>query len=74
MEDAVVARQAVESVLGRLTRRQRECAVLSLYLGFTTEEVADLLHIRPSTVRVHLHAARASLSALTPQEFAAGKH
>jgi RNA polymerase sigma-70 factor (ECF subfamily) len=74
MEDAVVARQAVESVLDRLTRRQRECAVLSLYLGFTTEEVADLLHIRASTVRVHLHAARTYLSALTSQELAAGKH
>jgi RNA polymerase sigma factor (sigma-70 family) len=60
-EDTVVTRQTVAEALGHLTSRQRACAVLSLYLGFTTEEVADLLRIRASTVRVHLHVARTSL-------------
>jgi RNA polymerase sigma factor (sigma-70 family) len=64
IDDTVVMRHAVRDVLDRLTRRQRECAVLSLYLGFTTEEVADLLGVRPSTVRVHLHAARTSLASM----------
>jgi RNA polymerase sigma-70 factor (ECF subfamily) len=62
LEDTVVRRRAVDDALARLTRRQRECAVLYFFIGFSTDEVADLLRIRPATVRVHLHDARQALS------------
>lgn len=61
-EETVLRRHAVEEVLDRLSRRQRECAVLAFYIGCSTEEVAAHLGIRPATVRVHLHDARAVLS------------
>jgi RNA polymerase sigma factor (sigma-70 family) len=62
VEDMVLRRRAVDEALARLTRRQRECAVLYFFIGFSTDEVADLLRVRPATVRVHLHDARRALS------------
>jgi RNA polymerase sigma factor (sigma-70 family) len=61
-DDAVVRRAEVDEVLAQLTQRQRACAVLRFYAGFSTDEVANLLRISPATVRVHLHAARAAVS------------
>jgi RNA polymerase sigma factor (sigma-70 family) len=61
-DGSVVRRAEVDEVLAQLTQRQRECAVLRFYVGFSTDEVANLLRIRPATVRVHLHAARAAVS------------
>ncbi len=60
-EEVVLRRRAVADALAHLTLRQRQCAVLALFLGYPTDDVADLLRIRPATVRVHLHAARAAL-------------
>lgn len=71
-EEAFVLRADVADALGRLSGRQRECAVLHYFVGFSTDEVADLLRIRPPTVRVHLHAARTVLAALSPST--SGKH
>jgi RNA polymerase sigma factor (sigma-70 family) len=62
VEDTVLRRRAVVEALARLTRRQRECAVLYFFIGFSTEEVANLLRVRPATVRVHLHDARQVLN------------
>lgn len=62
-EDHVVLRSAVVETLAALSRRQRECAVLVLYVGCSTEEAAAILGIRAGTVRVHLHAARTALQA-----------
>jgi DNA-directed RNA polymerase specialized sigma24 family protein len=73
-EELVLARDAVEDALAHPSRRQRECAVLALYLGFATDEVADLVRVRPSTVRVHLHAARTALSSVAAAEVRAGEH
>jgi DNA-directed RNA polymerase specialized sigma24 family protein len=41
--------------------RQRQCVVLRDWAGFETREVARMLRMRESTVRVHLARARASL-------------
>ena len=62
-DDQVVLAAAVQAALAGLSRRQRECAVLVFYVGWSTDEVAGILGIRPPTVRVHLHAARMTLRA-----------
>jgi DNA-directed RNA polymerase specialized sigma24 family protein len=41
--------------------RQRQCVVLRDWAGFETREVARMLRMRESTVRVHLARGRASL-------------
>jgi RNA polymerase sigma factor (sigma-70 family) len=60
-EPSALDRAHVVDVLSSLTRRQAECAVLRWYVGYSTDEVARTLRIRPATVRVHLHDARAEL-------------
>jgi RNA polymerase sigma factor (sigma-70 family) len=48
-------------VLGRLSRRQRECIVLVDYLGHDADSAARILGLAPPTVRVHLARGRAQL-------------
>lgn len=49
------------AALRDLPHRQRTVLVLSAWYGFSAQEIADRLGISVSTVRVHLHKARASL-------------
>ncbi len=56
-----IARSHVVSALGRLPIRQRQAVVLRDWAGFETSEVARLLGLRESTVRVHLARARERL-------------
>ena len=57
------ARQVVAQALAGVSRRQRAALVLTELLGFTSEEAAQALGIRPVTVRVHLARIRARLQA-----------
>lgn len=45
-----------------LPRRQAQSVVLHYSEGYSTEEIAELLGLAQSTVRVHLHRARATLA------------
>jgi RNA polymerase sigma factor (sigma-70 family) len=44
-------------VLGRLSTRQRTAIVLRYYLDFPEDEIAQVLHCRPSTVRTVVQRA-----------------
>ena len=52
---------AVRSALAALPVQQRWAAVLCDMLGYRSEPAASILGIRPSTLRVHLARARATL-------------
>ncbi len=54
-------RQVVFDALRELSLRQRQAVVLRDWAGFETREVAALLGMRESTVRVHLARGRESL-------------
>jgi RNA polymerase sigma-70 factor (sigma-E family) len=58
---AVAARDAVLRALGALTPRQRAAMVLTELQGLRTEEAAEMLGIRPGTVRVLVSKGRAAL-------------
>ncbi len=60
-EDGVVDRQNMASALASLTLRQRAVLVLRYYDGLSEAEIAEVLGIRPGSVKGH---ARAGLSAL----------
>ena len=47
----------------RLPRRQAQCIALHYLEDRSPDDIAGILDIAPSTVRVHLHAARAALAA-----------
>ena len=55
------AREDAERALDTLTPKQRAAVVLTLMLGFTSEEAARVLRVRPSTVRVLVKRARDKL-------------
>ena len=61
---AVEDRDAVSQVLAQLTERQRAALVLTEGLGYSGQEAAELLGIRPSTVYALTHQARTALSNL----------
>lgn len=45
-----------------LTPRQAQCVALRYLDDRGVDEIAEILEIAPATVRVHLHAARATLA------------
>jgi RNA polymerase sigma factor (sigma-70 family) len=49
------------SALRTLSIRQRQSVVLRDWAGFETEEVAEMLGAKPSTIRVHLARGREAL-------------
>jgi RNA polymerase sigma-70 factor, ECF subfamily len=51
----------IREMLASLPRGQREALMLVEWLGYTAEEAAAILRVRPSSVRGRLHRARASL-------------
>ena len=55
------ARQVVAQALAGVSRRQRAALVLTELLGFTSEEAAQALGIRPVTVRVLASQGRAAM-------------
>ena len=62
-DEASVAldRRVVFDALARLSLRQRQAVTLRDWAGFETDEVASMLGMSPSTVRVHLARGRAAL-------------
>jgi RNA polymerase sigma factor (sigma-70 family) len=60
-QDAATIRASVFEALARLPLRQRQCVVLRDWAGFETREIAPMLRVRESTVRVHLARGRATL-------------
>lgn len=61
--ESLAARQDVMQALSHLPEAQREVLLLHAE-GFSGEEIADQLHIRPKTVWTRLHRARVALVAL----------
>jgi RNA polymerase sigma factor (sigma-70 family) len=59
-EDAAVANVSAGRALEAMPPRRRACAALCWYLGFTSEQAADILGIDAATVRTHLERARRS--------------
>jgi RNA polymerase sigma-70 factor (ECF subfamily) len=57
-EKEVEVRQEVQRVLAELPREQQEVLLLSAVEGFTGEEIAQILRVRPKTVWTRLHRAR----------------
>lgn len=58
---AVVERRMIVDALAGLPLRQRQAIVLRDWVGYETDDVADMLGIDASTVRVHLGRGRATL-------------
>jgi len=61
--DEIEARDEAVRLMNRLTPRERAAIVFTAYFGYSTEETAEILGIRASTVRVLTSRARASLRA-----------
>jgi RNA polymerase sigma-70 factor (ECF subfamily) len=53
--------ERVMAALARLSDRQRAVIVLRHYAGYRSSEIADLLGMAPTTVRVHLARGRRNL-------------
>jgi RNA polymerase sigma factor (sigma-70 family) len=56
-----VERAEAFAALGSLSIRQRQSVVLRDWAGFETDEVAEMLGTKPSTIRVHLARGREAL-------------
>ena len=61
LADSLSAAQAVLSDVMRLPERFRIPIVLYYYLGFSTSEIAELLHVPAATVRTRLARGRSKL-------------
>jgi RNA polymerase sigma factor (sigma-70 family) len=58
---AIEAKDEAARALARLTRRQRLALVLTEYLGYTSEDAAPMMGVKPATVRVLAHQGRQAL-------------
>jgi len=67
-EREVAMRQEATRVLDRLPREQRDVLLLHAVEGFTGEEIAEILGVRPKTVWTRLHRARRAAVALRASE------
>ena len=59
--DQVTRREIVVQMLNRLPKRHRTVLILHSVEGFTSDEIADILHISARTVRTRLFRARKTL-------------
>jgi len=59
----VAQRDALERAFERLPEEQRAALVLRHYLGFSSNEIADVMEIRPTTARTRLHYAHRAMRA-----------
>lgn len=58
---AVENRSVIASALAELTPRQRAALVLTELLGYSSEEAASVMRVRPGTVRVLAHQGRVTM-------------
>lgn len=63
-DTALIDRITVEGAIRALPSRQAEVIVLYYKLGYTINEIAEELDIRPGTVKSHLHTGRLKLAEL----------
>ena len=54
----------IRNSAGKLSKNQQKVFILRDVEGFTTEEIAEILKCKPSTVRVHLAIARHNMKKL----------
>ena len=52
------------TAIARLPLAQREALMLTVWLGFTSEEAAGMLGVEPSSIRARVHRAREALRGL----------
>jgi RNA polymerase sigma-70 factor (ECF subfamily) len=64
------ARKTVRECIGQLPENYRVVLTLRDIEEFSTQEVAGMLAITPTAVKVRLHRARQALSTLLRREFA----
>ena len=62
--DVAINREDIAAALRVLPLRQRQAVVLRDWAGFSTSDIAGLLSMRESTVRVHLARGRERLRGL----------
>jgi RNA polymerase sigma-70 factor (ECF subfamily) len=57
-EEQVVLKDLVDKLLGRAPENDRQILILKELQDYTVEEIAALLNLKPTTVKVRLHRAR----------------
>jgi RNA polymerase sigma-70 factor (ECF subfamily) len=67
-EQHVADRELVQTVLNRLPEKYRKCLLLYEHEGFSCAEIADVLSLSPSAVKMRLMRARERFIALYKQE------
>ena len=67
-EQRVADREIVDTVLGKLPMKYATCLLLYEHEGFSCNEIADVLNISPSAVKMRLMRARERFIALYQQE------
>jgi RNA polymerase sigma-70 factor (ECF subfamily) len=66
----VADREIVERVLRRLPEKYASCLLLYEHEGFSCAEIADILSVSPSAVKMRLMRARERFITLYQQEIA----
>ena len=69
-ESHVAEREAVQHVLAKLPEKYAVCLLLYEYEGFSCAEIAEMLEVSPSAVKMRLMRAREKFIALYQQEVA----
>ncbi|HEX8730472.1 MAG TPA: sigma-70 family RNA polymerase sigma factor [Ktedonobacterales bacterium] len=67
-EQRVADREIVERVLSRLPEKYAACLLLYEHEGFSCAEIADVLHVTPSAVKMRLMRARERFISIYQQE------
>lgn len=67
-EQRVADREIVERVLKRLPEKYAACLLLYEHEGFSCAEIADVLHVTPSAVKMRLMRARERFISIYQQE------
>lgn len=67
-EQRVADREIVERVLQRLPEKYAACLLLYEHEGFSCAEIADVLHVTPSAVKMRLMRARERFISIYQQE------
>jgi RNA polymerase sigma factor (sigma-70 family) len=62
--DAIEAKDEAARALATLSRRQRLALVLTEYLGYSGDDAAAIMRVKPATVRVLAHQGRKALQGL----------